>query len=98
MLAPTQRARRAACLAHSDELPSGSRVRAVPLRSKDSCMTTSRTDGTDVTPDRAGLDTAPATSAPPRRKQPIAIAMFAVLLLSYVVNAMDRQLYLVIAP
>lgn len=61
-------------------------------------MTTSRTDGTDVSPEPAGIDAAQATSAPPRRKQSIAIAMFAVLLLSYVVNAMDRQLYPVIAP
>jgi MFS transporter, DHA1 family, inner membrane transport protein len=62
-------------------------------------MTTSRTDGTAVSPGAAGTDAAPATSAPPqRRKQSIAVAMFAVLLLSYVVNAMDRQLYPVIAP
>jgi MFS transporter, DHA1 family, inner membrane transport protein len=61
-------------------------------------MTTSRTDGTDVTPEPGELDAARTTGAPPRRKQSIAIAMFAVLLLSYVVNAMDRQLYPVIAP
>jgi len=61
-------------------------------------MTTSRSNGTnDVRLDERESARSPAP-APARRKQSMAIAMFAVLLLSYVVNSMDRQLFPVIAP
>jgi DHA1 family inner membrane transport protein len=40
---------------------------------------------------------APAPAAPARTDR-VALAMFAVLLLSYVINAMDRQLFSVLAP
>lgn len=61
-------------------------------------MTTPRADDTnDVRLDERESVRSPAP-APAKRKQSIAIAMFAVLLLSYVMNAMDRQLFPVIAP
>lgn len=61
-------------------------------------MTTPRTDGTnEVRLDERESVRSPAP-APAKRRQSIAIAMFAVLLLSYVVNSMDRQLFPVIAP
>ena len=37
-------------------------------------------------------------SVQPARTDRVALAMFAVLLLSYVINAMDRQLFSVLAP
>ena len=61
-------------------------------------MTTSRTDGTNnVRTDEREAVRSPALD-PAKRKQSMAIAMFSVLLLSYVVNSMDRQLFPVIAP
>src|SRR5262245_47163645 len=61
-------------------------------------MTTPRTDGTNhVRIDERESVRSPAIE-PAKRKQSIAIAMFAMLLLSYVMNAMDRQLFPVIAP
>src|SRR3981081_676130 len=39
----------------------------------------------------------PGTTGPTRRREVLAVAMFALLLVSYVINAMDRQLFPVVA-